>query len=95
MGPFVRAFPDRIHAVQLSDNRRTVDEHLAIGDGVIDFGQVLAALRRIDFAGPLIIELFDVPKKLRSRTRLLRLLEAPDGARDGPRRRRTGRGVRE
>ena len=95
VGLFVRAFPDRIHAVQLSDNRRTVDEHLAIGDGVIDFGQVLAALRRIDFAGPLIIELFDVPKKLRSRTRLLRLLDRTDGAPARPGRRRAGRGVRE
>lgn len=74
--PFLRAFPERIHAVQLSDNRGTVDEHLAIGDGTVDFSRVLTALRGIDFTGPLIIELFDVPKKLRSKTRLLRLLAA-------------------
>lgn len=75
--PFVRAFPDRIHSAQLSDNRGTVDEHLAIGDGRIDFAPVLAALDSIRFAGPLIIEVFDVPKKLRSKTRLLRLLATP------------------
>ena len=62
---FVRAFPDRIHSAQLSDNRGRVDEHMTIGAGTIDFRRVLGALRRIHFAGPLIIELFDVPKKLR------------------------------
>jgi sugar phosphate isomerase/epimerase len=72
--PFVRAFRERIHSAQLSDNRGTVDEHMTIGDGRIDFGRVLGALQRVDFTGPLIIELFDVPKKLRSLSRLRRLL---------------------
>ena len=72
--PFVRAFPDRIHSAQLSDNRGRVDEHMTIGEGTIDFRRVLGALGRIGFAGPLIIELFDVPKKLRSHRRLLALL---------------------
>lgn len=79
-GPVERYFPiARRHrvgwlAVQISDNRGRVDEHLAIGDGTIRFGRVLAALRRIAFAGPLIIELVDVPKKLRSLRRLRALL---------------------
>jgi sugar phosphate isomerase/epimerase len=72
--PFLRAFRDRLHSVQLSDNRGRIDEHLALGDGTIRFSRVLAALARMGFAGPLIIELFEVPKKLRSRTRLLQLL---------------------
>ena len=90
--PFVRAFPERIHSAQLSDNRGTVDEHMTIGAGRIDFGRVLGALGRIDFTGPLIIELFDVPKKLRSLGRLRRLL-AEDGRRPAvrPGRRRRGR----
>jgi sugar phosphate isomerase/epimerase len=79
--PFVRAFPDRIHSAQLSDNRGRVDEHMTIGEGTIDFRRVLGALRRIQFAGPLIIELFDVPKKLRSHRRLLALLAEHDGRR--------------
>jgi sugar phosphate isomerase/epimerase len=72
--PFLRAFPDRIHSAQLSDNRRRVDEHLTIGEGTIDFRRVLGALGRIRFTGPLIIELFDVRKKLVSHRRLLGLL---------------------
>jgi sugar phosphate isomerase/epimerase len=75
---FVRAFPERIHSAQVSDNRGRVDEHLTIGEGTIDFRRVLGALRRIRFAGPLIIELFNVPKKLVSHRRLLALL-AEDG----------------
>jgi sugar phosphate isomerase/epimerase len=92
---FVRAFGERIHSAQLSDNRGRVDEHLTIGEGTIDFGRVLGALGRIGFAGPLIIELFDVPKKLRSHLRLLALLSRSGGARraavKGPRRRRSPR----
>ena len=95
--PFVRAFPDRIHSAQLSDNRGRVDEHMTIGEGTIDFRRVLAALRRMRFAGPLIIELFDVPKKLVSHRRLLALLTERDGRRPGrararPSRRATGPG---
>ena len=75
---FVRAFPDRIHSAHLSDNRGRVDEHMTIGAGTIDFRRVLGALRLIRFAGTLIIDLFDVPKKLLSHRRLLGLL-AEDG----------------
>jgi sugar phosphate isomerase/epimerase len=84
--PFVRAFPERIRVVQLSDNRGGVDEHLAIGEGRIDFPRVLRALGRMGFGGPLVIELFDVAKKLRSRPRLLRMLGAgrPAGGRARP-----------
>ena len=58
---------------------------MTIGKGTIDFRRVLAALRRIQFAGPLIIELFDVPKKLVSHRRLLALLaRARQAAAPGP-----------
>lgn len=73
---FIRAFPERIQAVQLSDNRGTEDEHLTIGNGTVDFAGVLRLLRGINFSGPLIIELFDIAKKLRSKARLLHLLSA-------------------
>ena len=73
---FVRSFPDRIREVQLSDNYGTVDQHLTIGEGTVDFSRVFQLLRGIRFSGPLIIELTDIRKKLRSRSRLLRLLKA-------------------
>jgi sugar phosphate isomerase/epimerase len=78
---FVRSFPDRIREVQLSDNHGTVDQHLTIGDGTVDFARVIHLLRGIHFSGPLIIELTDIRKKLRSQSRLLDLLKAQDHAR--------------
>jgi sugar phosphate isomerase/epimerase len=84
--PFVRALADRIRVVQLSDNRGrgAVDEHLALGEGRIDFAGVLRRLARAGFAGPLVIELFDVEKKLRSLPRLRALLAAPGAAGAAP-----------
>jgi sugar phosphate isomerase/epimerase len=85
--PFVEGLADRIRVVQLSDNhgRRgrgsVVDEHLALGDGLIDFAGIVRRLGRMRFAGPMIIELFDVQKKLRSLPRLRALL---DGSKGGP-----------
>lgn len=89
--PFLRAFPDRIRVVQLSDNRGrdAVDEHLALGDGRIDFAAVLRGLARLRFAGPLIIELFDVERKLRSLPRLRELVAGVGRTRRGS---RTARG---
>jgi sugar phosphate isomerase/epimerase len=95
--PFVRAFPQRIRVVQLSDNRGrgAPDDHLALGDGVIDFAAVLRHLARMRFAGPLVIELFDVAKKLRSLPRLRALLGGATGRRPtaapAPRPRRVAR----
>jgi sugar phosphate isomerase/epimerase len=91
--PFVRAFPDRIHSAQLSDNRGRVDEHMTIGEGTIDFRRVLGALRRVRFAGPLIIELFDVPKKLVSHRRLLALMAENGGPGPAPKAARRARGA--
>jgi sugar phosphate isomerase/epimerase len=85
---FVRAFPDRIREVQLSDNHGTVDQHLTIGEGNVDFARVLQLLRGVRFSGPLIIELTDIRKKLRSQSRLLALLKVQD------RMRASGRGAR-
>ncbi len=78
VGRFVRSFPERIREVQLSDNHGTVDQHLTIGHGTVDFAQVIQLLRGIRFSGPLIIELTDIRKKLRSQSRLLGLLKAQD-----------------
>jgi sugar phosphate isomerase/epimerase len=75
---FVRSFPEEIREVQLSDNHGTVDQHLTIGEGTVDFARVFQLLRGIHFSGPLIIELTDIHRKLRSRSRLLRLLKAQD-----------------
>jgi sugar phosphate isomerase/epimerase len=90
-GRFVRAFGDRIREVQLSDNRGTVDEHLAVGDGTLDFGALFRQLGRVGYAGPLIVELRDVEKKVRSRERLVAILEGRPLSRGRRPRRSAGR----
>jgi sugar phosphate isomerase/epimerase len=74
--------------VQLSDNHGIVDQHLTIGEGTVDFARVLHLLRGVRFSGPLIIELTDIRKKLRSQSRLLALLRAQDHVRGAGRRAR-------
>jgi sugar phosphate isomerase/epimerase len=79
-GRFVRAFADRIHEVQLSDNRGGIDEHLAVGDGTLDFGALFRQLGAVGYTGPLIVELKDVAQKVRSLERLQAVLAGPAGA---------------
>lgn len=73
-GRFVKLFGNRIGEVQISDNRGTIDEHLAVGDGTLDFRALFRQLGAIDYKGPLIIELRDIQQKRRSRKRLLDIL---------------------
>jgi sugar phosphate isomerase/epimerase len=53
----VRRWKDWLWNVHLEDMRRGVHEHLMFGDGEIDFREVLAALREIDYAGGVHVEL--------------------------------------
>lgn len=43
--------------VQVDDARRGVHEHLAPGQGIIDFSAVFRELKRLNYAGPLALEL--------------------------------------
>ncbi len=54
-GPMLRQFADRIREVRLADNRGFQEEHLAPGQGHIDFPAVFSALRDIGFQGPLLL----------------------------------------
>lgn len=53
----VRRWKDWLWNVHLEDMRRGVHEHLMFGDGEIDFREVLAALREIDYTGGVHVEL--------------------------------------
>lgn len=48
---------DRLWNIHIEDMRRGVHEHLMFGEGDMDFGGVLAALRSIEYAGPVHVEL--------------------------------------
>ena len=53
----IREHAHDLVALQLDDHRPGVHEHLAFGDGAIDFERVGAAIRDVRFTGPLEVEL--------------------------------------
>jgi L-ribulose-5-phosphate 3-epimerase len=57
VGEHVRRYRDILLNVHIEDMRRGVHEHLMFGEGEIDFAEVFAALRAIDYAGPVHVEL--------------------------------------
>lgn len=53
----VERWRDVLWNVHVEDMRRDVHEHLTFGDGDLDFDAVFEAFRRIDYAGPVHVEL--------------------------------------
>lgn len=53
----VRRWRDVLWNVHMEDMRRGCHEHLMFGEGDVNFGEVFAALRDIDYAGPIHVEL--------------------------------------
>jgi sugar phosphate isomerase/epimerase len=53
----IRRWRERLYNVHIEDMRRGVHDHLRFGDGEIDFGPVIAALREIGYTGGLHVEL--------------------------------------
>lgn len=53
----VRAFADDLLVLQLDDHRRGRHDHLAFGEGEVDFEAVARAVRDVGFQGPLEVEL--------------------------------------
>ena len=61
LGRFIDAFIDmargRLLHVHMHDNRGTHDDHLIPGEGAIDWGSLFDGLRRVNYAGALVLEL--------------------------------------
>ncbi|HEY4235552.1 MAG TPA: sugar phosphate isomerase/epimerase family protein [Lacipirellulaceae bacterium] len=53
----IRQWRDRLVNVHIEDMRAGVHEHLMFGEGEIDFPPVIAALREINYTGPVSVEL--------------------------------------
>jgi sugar phosphate isomerase/epimerase len=57
VAPHLRRWRDRLWNVHIEDMRRGVHDHLMFGEGEIDFTEALGALREIDYAGGVHVEL--------------------------------------
>jgi sugar phosphate isomerase/epimerase len=57
IAPHLRRWRDQLWNVHIEDMRRGVHDHLMFGEGEIDFTEALGALREIDYAGGVHVEL--------------------------------------
>ncbi len=57
LGEYFEQMQSYLIEVHLHDNNGTSDEHMTLGNGTIDFKSVLNMLDRIQFDGPVILEL--------------------------------------
>ena len=73
---YIQRFKSRLRHLHVSDNLGRQDDHLAVGDGRIDFAAVAAALRRIDYQQGITLEVFSANREdlVRSRDRLAAML---------------------
>jgi sugar phosphate isomerase/epimerase len=53
---FLEKFGDKIGHIHVSDNFGSVDEHLKIGDGNINWGTVIESINKTSFSGWVVIE---------------------------------------
>lgn len=73
--PFIDAFKEKLISVHISDNDRVLDRHLPVGDGKIDFKEVLSQLYEGGFKGAMNLEVPTVEGRLTSKERLVPILE--------------------
>mgnify|MGYP000079583614 CR=1 FL=1 len=75
---FIRRFGNRIQHVHISDNWGQRDDHLAVGDGGIDFKALIKALRNIDYDETMTLEIFTPERSdlVRSREMLQKMINA-------------------
>jgi sugar phosphate isomerase/epimerase len=57
VAPHLRRWRERLWNVHIEDMRRGVHDHLMFGEGEMDFGEVVAGLKEIDYWGGVHVEL--------------------------------------
>jgi sugar phosphate isomerase/epimerase len=55
---YIEHLKDKIKCIHFHDNNGMDDEHLEIGDGTVNWHEVIQALKKINYSGPFISECF-------------------------------------
>ncbi len=55
---FITQYADRLEHLHVSDNRGRMDEHQALGEGNVDWGSIVGALKRATYDGTVTLEIF-------------------------------------
>ena len=62
---FIELLGNRLGHLHLSDNRGKMDDHLALGDGYIDFTEIVSALKKTGYDDTVTLEVFNTgPERL-------------------------------
>jgi len=73
---FLQRFGNRIHHIHISDNFGQRDDHLAVGDGAINFKALIGALQQIHYDDTMTLEIFTADRTdlIRSRNALQKMM---------------------
>ncbi len=67
---FITQFADRLEHLHVSDNFGRMDEHLALGEGSVDWKSIVRALGQAQYDGTVTLEIFDEDRSAVSRSRV-------------------------
>jgi sugar phosphate isomerase/epimerase len=71
---YINTFRGKIIHIHWHDNHGTTDEHLPIGEGLIDHGKAVRALKDIDYDRTITLEVFTNSNDAKSSTNRLRTI---------------------
>jgi sugar phosphate isomerase/epimerase len=76
----VDRFGERIGHLHISDNKGKLDDHLAVGQGTVNFVRLVRHLKAAGYNDTVTLEVFDTNRKMlvESRKRLLAMFLNPD-----------------
>jgi sugar phosphate isomerase/epimerase len=70
---YYKKIKDFVIDVHVHDNDGTSDQHRCIGDGRINFNSVLKELKKNDYKGPFILEIFPYENVIKGKKRFLKI----------------------
>jgi sugar phosphate isomerase/epimerase len=73
----VKRFGNRLGHIHISDNQGKRDEHLAVGQGTVDFSALISRLVQLGYDDTITLEIFDQDRRMltESREKIKRLFE--------------------
>jgi sugar phosphate isomerase/epimerase len=72
---YIKTFQKRLEHIHFSDSLGMTDDHLGIGQGIINYERVMRLLRRIRYDKTITLEIFSGKKDLRNSLKLIRAME--------------------
>jgi sugar phosphate isomerase/epimerase len=72
---YIRTFRGKLEHFHFTDNMGLEDDHIGIGQGVIDYFKIMEIIRKIRYDKTITLEVFSSRKDLRNSLRIIRAIE--------------------